>query len=61
LAVASEMEGNIDNAIQLLSDASTISKSPFYDTQNKNIRKYAAILTKRQIELNKINSEGYEE
>jgi len=61
LAVASEMNGNIDNAIQLLSDAATISKLPFYNNENKSIRKYAGTLTKRQIELNKINSIGYEE
>lgn len=61
LAVANEMEGNIDNAIKLLSDASTVSKSPFYTNENKSIRKYAGILAKRQIELNKINSLGYEE
>ena len=60
LAIASEMDGNIDAANELISKASKISSSPFYATENKYIRKYAALLARRKVELNNLNSMNYE-
>lgn len=60
LAVASEMNGDIDGAITMISNASKISSSSFYNTENKLIRNYSAVLTKRKTELSKINSLNYE-
>lgn len=60
LAVASEMNGDIVTANKLISRASTISSSASFATENKSIRKYAAILAKRKMELNKINSMNYD-
>lgn len=58
LAVASEMNGDIDMAIELISRASKIGSSN--NIEKQTISKYAAILAKRKIELNKINSMSYE-
>lgn len=60
LAIASEMNGNIEAAMDMISKASKVSSSPFYATENENIRKYSAVLAKRKIELNKINSMNYD-
>ncbi len=60
LAIASEMNGNIEEATELISKASKVSSSPFYATENENIRKYSAVLARRKIELNKLNSMNYE-
>lgn len=59
LAIASEMNGNVDAAIELITKASKVSSSIFYTTENENIRKYSAVLARRKIELNKINSMNY--
>ena len=60
LAIASEMNGNIDEAIELITKALKVSSSPFYSTENELIAKYSGVLAKRKIELNKINSMNYE-
>ena len=60
LAVASEMNGDIEAAIELISKASKVSSSASHSMENKSIRQYSAILAKRKIELNKINSMGYD-
>ena len=60
LAVASEMNGDIEAAIELISRASKVSSSAS-SMENKSIRQYSAELAKRKIELNKINSMGYEQ
>lgn len=60
LAVAGEMDGNIETAIELNNRASKISSSPSFADENKIIRKYSAVLAKRKIELAKINSMNYE-
>jgi hypothetical protein len=60
LAIASEMNGDIDDAIGMITEASKISSSPFYMTENENIRKYSAVLARRKIDLNKINSLNYD-
>ena len=59
LAVASEMNGDIEAATELISRASKVSSSASYATENKTIRQYSAVLAKRKIELNKINLMGY--
>jgi len=61
LAVANEMNGDIDTANELISKASKVSSSSAYNTENKSIRRYSAILAKRKIELNEINSMNYEQ
>ena len=58
LAVASEMNGNMEAATELISKASKIGSSNAIEKQA--ISKYAAILAKRKIELNKINSMSYD-
>ncbi|HAH22737.1 MAG TPA: hypothetical protein DCL77_03055 [Prolixibacteraceae bacterium] len=58
LAVASEMNGDIESATELISRASKISSSN--NIEKQAIRKYSAILAKRKIELNKINSMSYD-
>lgn len=60
LAVANEMNGDINTANELIQRASKISSSASLASENKSIRKYAAILAKRKMELNKINSMNYE-
>ena len=60
LAVASEMNGEIDRASELISKASQVSSSASFGTENSAIRKYSAVLAKRKIELSKINSINYE-
>ena len=59
LAVASEMNGDIEGATELISKASKVSSSASYSMENKSIRQYSAVLAKRKIELNKINSMNY--
>lgn len=61
LAIASEMEGNIEAAVELNNMASKISYSAAFATENEIIRKYSAVLAKRKIELAKLNSMNYEE
>ena len=56
LALAHEMNGDIENASQLVSQASTVSSSAAHRTEKQVIRKYAAILAKRKVDLDKINS-----
>jgi hypothetical protein len=60
LAVAGEMDGNIEAAAELNNKASKISSSPAFADENKIIRKYSTVLAKRKIELAKINSMNYE-
>lgn len=60
LAVASEMNGDIDTANELIARASKLSSSASYRIENKAIRAYAAVLAKRKIELNKVNSMSHE-
>lgn len=61
LAVAREMEGNIEGALELLSDAAAIPSLSTYPLERKSIRNYSLILAKRKIDIEKINAMGYEE
>lgn len=61
LAVAREMEGDIEGAQQLLTEALAIAPASVYSTEKKSIRVYSFILAKRKVDLEKINALGYEE
>ncbi|MGE5394463.1 MAG: DUF6340 family protein [Candidatus Saccharibacteria bacterium] len=61
LAVSHEMEGDIERAQQLLSDALTIAPASSCATEKKTIRAYSLVLAKRKVELEKIDAMGYEE
>lgn len=56
LAVASEMNGDVEGAFNLISRASKLSSPVSNSLVNKAVREYAVILARRIIELNKINS-----
>lgn len=61
LAVAREMEGDIDGAKQLLDEALTNAPSASCHTEMKSILAYSRILAKRKVELAKINALGYDD
>jgi hypothetical protein len=60
LAVAHEMEGDIEGAQQLLTEALAIAPAASCSTEKKSLRAYSAILAKRKMELEKINVINYE-
>lgn len=60
MAIASEMNGAVEAATELISKASKVSTSPLYATENEHIRKYSAVLARRKIELKKISSMNYD-
>lgn len=60
LAVAHEMEGDIEGAQQLLNDALANAPASAYISEKKSIRAYSVILAKRKVELEKINVMDYE-
>jgi hypothetical protein len=55
LAVASEMNGNVDQAIGLTDQAAKASSGTFMSAENDAVRKYSAVLYQRKNELNKLN------
>lgn len=61
LAVAREMEGDIEGAKHLLDEALIKAPSSSCYTEMKSILAYSRILSKRKVELEKINAQGYEE
>jgi hypothetical protein len=61
LAIASEMDGDIEKASQLTDKALDVSDSSLYTTELDIIRRYSAILAKRKIELKKLQSMSYDE
>ena len=54
LALASEINGDIDLALKLTSQAATASSGAFRSTENKAVRKYSGILYQRRTEINKL-------
>jgi hypothetical protein len=54
LALASEINGDVDLALKLTSQAATASSGAFRSTENKAVRKYSAILYQRRTEINKL-------
>ena len=57
LALASEMNGNIDQAIELTGQAAKASSGVFLSTENEAVRKYSAVLYQRKSEINKLNQQ----
>lgn len=61
LAIASEMDGDIEKASELTDKALDVSDSSLYSTELDIIRRYSAVLAKRKIELKKLQSMSYDE
>lgn len=57
LALASEMNGDVDQALKLTSQAATASSGVFRSSENEAVRKYSAVLYRRRIELNKLSTQ----
>jgi len=57
LAHANELNGNIDQALELTSQAATASSGVFWSFENESVRKYSAILYRRKIEITKLDSQ----
>lgn len=57
LALASEMNGNIDQAIGLTDQAAKVSSGLFMSSENEAVRKYSAVLYQRKNEINKLNQQ----
>jgi hypothetical protein len=57
LALASEMNGDVDQAIKLTTKAATASSGVFRSSENEAVRKYSAILYQRRTELNKLSTQ----
>ena len=57
LALASEMNGDTDRAIELTSQAAKASGGLFMSSVNEAVRRYSVILYQRKIEINKLNSQ----
>jgi hypothetical protein len=57
LALASEMSGNIDQAIALTDQAAKVSSGLFMSSENEAVRKYSAVLYQRKNEINKLNKQ----
>ena len=56
LALASEMSGDVDQAIKLTDQAARISTGSFWSLENEAIRKYSAVLYQRRTEIQKLSS-----
>ncbi len=54
LALASEMDGDVNKAIEIINLAAKASTGAFKSAQNNAVRKYAVILYRRQNDLNKL-------
>lgn len=57
LALASEMTGDTEKAIQTIDQAVALIKGKGPSDKNEAIRKYASVLAKRQIELKKLKQQ----
>ena len=57
LALASEMSGDVDGAIELTDQAAKASSGLFMSSVNEAVRKYSVILHQRKIEISKLNSQ----
>lgn len=57
LALASEMNGNVDRAIELTDQAAKASSGLFLSSENEAVRKYSAVLYQRKNEINKLNQQ----
>jgi hypothetical protein len=57
LALASEMNGDVDQALKLTSQAANASSGAFRSVENEAVRKYSAVLFQRRTEINKLSSQ----
>lgn len=57
LAISNEMSGNVEKALELTAKAAEASTGFFMSMENEVVRKYAAVLYKRQKELIKLQSQ----
>lgn len=58
LALANEMDGNTDKALGFCALAAKASASMFKSPANEAVRKYAAILYSRKLEIEKLNKQN---
>lgn len=58
LALSFEMNGNIEKALELTSEAAKASSGFFMSMENEVVRKYAVVLNRRQNELTKLQSQN---
>lgn len=58
LALASEMNGNIDQSIELTDQAAKVSSGLFMSSENEAVRKYSAVLYQRKNEITKLNKQN---
>jgi len=54
LALASEMNGDVEKALKLTSQAANASSGAFRSAENEAVRKYSGILYQRRTEINKL-------
>jgi hypothetical protein len=54
LALASEINGDVDLALKLTSQAATVSSGAFRSSENEAVRKYSAILYQRRTEITRL-------
>lgn len=57
LALTSEMNGDIDHAIELTDLAAQASSGAFWSEENKAVRKYSVVLYQRKNEINKLSEQ----
>ena len=57
LALASEMNGDVDHAVELTDRAAKASTGLFMSPENEAVRKYSAVLYQRKNEINKLNQQ----
>ena len=57
LALCSEMNGDVDQAIEFTDRAAKLSSGFFWSLENEIIRKYSAVLYQRKTELKKLSSQ----
>jgi hypothetical protein len=58
LALAGEMNGNIDQAITMTDQAAKVSSGLFMSSENEAVRKYSAVLYQRKNEITKLNQQN---
>lgn len=57
LALSSEMNGNVDLAIEYLKKAAELSSKAFRSLENEAVRKYAVVLEQRKNEIRKLENQ----
>ena len=57
LALAGEMNGQIDKAVELTAQAAKLSTGTFWSNENEAVRKYSAVLYRRKLEINKLDAQ----